>query len=1014
MPNIKLVVEVLHATNLSPKDGEDSASPYVEVDYESQRLRTKSKSKDLNPMWNEKLEFTVSDPNLLEYEWIYLHVYTTRRHGSRVFLGRTKVDPSHIKPMGQENAIGFPLERGWSVFSINRGEIYLKVYYYDGDRSLGAKTAAAGGGAGGGSIGVAGGKNGKQGDKVGAAPSSGHAIPSNGTTGHANTTGIGGHGGLGMDAVTTAADRLLGGGKVAQTVTLSDATSFTDFSVKPTWLPKTERIRHDLVDEIKYLFVRVERARGLAIKDVTGSSDPFVEAKVGNTKVLTRVIPRDLNPVWNEVFAFSQDQFQAQNLEITVWDEDTVRNDFLGRVTFDVVEIPQRHPPDSPLAPQWYRLESRHDAKRPAQGEIMLSVWIGTQADESFPRARQSDSGWVSNTRATIYLSPRLWYLRVAILEAKDLIVTKSNRIAEVFVRVDVCRQSQKTKAVPSQKNSHLWNTELLFVAAEPFSDEFLHVHVLDHVAANKEELMATVKIPLNTVPKRMNHSRVDPKWFDLEREKKDIKEVAHEIADKVKGNAKFMSRIHLMVCLEGGYHVLDESTQYTSDTCPSERRLWKNPVAMLELGIRGAFDLQPMKTRDNRGCTDAYCVAKYGRKWVRTRTVLESLAPRWHEQYMWDVYDPCTVLTVGVFDNNHLGNGFSADKSHTHAHKHSNGGNGSVSKNGGHGGKDEVIGKVRIRLSTLETDKEYALRYPLIVLDRSGVKSRGEIELVVRLTCVKRLNMMLTYIQPLLPKQHYIEPINVRYIEYLRAAAMRLVIDKLALSEPPIPPEVVRYMLDVDQYKWSYRRSKANWYRIIHVFDGCVAIAAWFRDICMWKSKVTTVLVHILYCILVWFPELILPTTFLYMFLIGAWQYRFRSRQPPHMDVGLSYANVTGQEELDEEFDDMPSTKSAEIVRIRYDRMRALAGRVQTVVGDIANQLERFHSFLNWRDPRATSIFVTFCLLMAIILYLIPIRVVIILFGIYIMRYPRFRNRLPSIAGNFFRRLPSLSDRML
>ncbi|MCO5594886.1 hypothetical protein L7F22_048921 [Adiantum nelumboides] len=95
----------------------------------------------------------------------------------------------------------------------------------------------------------------------------------------------------------------------------------------------------------------------------------------------------------------------------------------------------------------------------------------------------------------------------------------------------------------------------------------------------------------------------------------------------------------------------------HTSDTCPTDERLWKPPVAMLELGLLGASGLVPMKTWDGRSCTDAYCVAKYGPKWVRTRIVMDSMSPKWNEQYTWEVYDPCTVLTVGVFDNHHLTN---------------------------------------------------------------------------------------------------------------------------------------------------------------------------------------------------------------------------------------------------------------------------------------------------------------------------------------------------------------------
>lgn len=104
------------------------------------------------------------------------------------------------------------------------------------------------------------------------------------------------------------------------------------------------------------------------------------------------------------------------------------------------------------------------------------------------------------------------------------------------------------------------------------------------------------------------------------------------------------------------------------------------------------------MKIKDGKGgCTDAYCVAKYGQKWIRTRTVVDSLSPKWNEQYTWEVFDPCTVITVGVFDNYR------------------------VEKHTANGGRDSRIGKVRIRLSTLESDRVYTHSYPLLILHPSG-----------------------------------------------------------------------------------------------------------------------------------------------------------------------------------------------------------------------------------------------------------------------------------------------------
>jgi hypothetical protein len=114
-----------------------------------------------------------------------------------------------------------------------------------------------------------------------------------------------------------------------------------------------------------------------------------------------------------------------------------------------------------------------------------------------------------------------------------------------------------------------------------------------------------------------------------------------------------FRGRIHLRLHFEGGYHVLDESPDYSSCTRPTAKQLWKSSLGVLELGLIGANELRPMhNVAGGRGVTDAYCVAKYGQKWIRTRTITEQFSPKWNEQYTWEVYDPCTVLTVGVFDN--------------------------------------------------------------------------------------------------------------------------------------------------------------------------------------------------------------------------------------------------------------------------------------------------------------------------------------------------------------------------
>jgi hypothetical protein len=273
---------------------------------------------------------------------------------------------------------------------------------------------------------------------------------------------------------------------------------------------------------------------------------------------------------------------------------------------------------------------------------------------------------------------------------------------------------------------------------------------------------------------------------------------------------------------------------------------------------------------------------------------------------------------------------------------------------------------------------------------------------------------MVYIYGQPLLPKMHYISPFTVNQVENLRYQAMNIVATRLGRAEPPLRKEVVEYMLDVDSHMWSMRRSKANFFRIMSLFSSVITMGKWFNQVCNWKNPVTSVLVHVLFLILILYPELILPTLFLYMFLIGLWNYRFRPKNPTHMDTKLSWAEGVNPDELDEEFDTFPSSKPHDVVRMRYDRLRSVAGRIQTVVGDIATQGERFRSLLSWRDTRATSLFIVFSLCSAVILYATPPKVVALATGLYFLRHPKFRSKMPSVPSNFFKRLPAQTDSML
>ncbi|XP_057466585.1 multiple C2 domain and transmembrane region protein 16 [Actinidia eriantha] len=1017
----KLVVEVVDARELLPKDGHGTSSPYVVLDYHGQRKRTQTAVRDLSPIWNETVEFQVDNkkktsssvPDVFGDE-LEVNVYHDKKLGPTRrsnFLGRVRLSSRQFVRKGEEALIYYPLEKK-HLFSWIQGEIGLKIYYVDevappspppppppppveppGQPQEKAAPEAE-----------------KQPESDPPPPESDPPPPESepppppvsepppppvSDPKHQQEEGT-------NPVEPALPEPVLQPDPTPEVNAFSATRSIPDVSMAsfngPKPIPRLasvgsftsdlsetipiERSTFDLVNKMHYLFVRIVKGRSLPT-----NGNPVVKIEVSGHQVQSKPARKTHFFDWDQTFAFNRDAPDSSSiLEVSVWDalksssadlsSDVAGHNFLGGIRFDVTEIPLRDPPDSPLAPQWYRLEGG----MAHIGDLMLATWIGTQADESFPDAWKTDTAGNPSSRSKVYQSPKLWYLRLTVVEAQDILPLVPSKEWSLQIRAQLGFQVLKTKPTVTRNGSPSWNEDLMFVAAEPFTEHHLIIF-LENRLPKESVRLGVATVPLTSIERRVDDRQIAARWFNLD--------------DPNAEKRIYKGRVHLRVCFDGGYHVMDEAVHVCSDYRPTARQLWKPPVGTIELGIVGCKNLLPMKTINGKGSTDAYTVAKYGNKWVRTRTISDSLDPKWNEQYTWRVYEPSTVLTIGVFDSWEV---FDTD-----------------------GPKESVrpdfrIGKVRLRVSTLKIGKVYRNSYPLILLTPAGLKKMGEIELAVRFVReTAPLDFLHVYSQPLLPLMHHIKPLGEIQQDMLRTTTVKIVAGHLARSEPPLRHEVVTYMLDADSHAFSMRKVRANWFRIINVVAGIVDVLKWMNDTRAWKKPTATILVHALLVMLVWYPDLIVPTLAFYVFVVGVWNYRFRSRDPPpHFDPKISLAESIDRDELDEEFDAMPTTRMNDVVRARYDKLRMLGARVQKVLGDFATQGERVQALVAWRDPRATGIFVGLCFFVSLILYVVPSKMVAMAFGFYYLRHPIFRDRTPSPVLNFFRRLPSLSDRIM
>uniref|UniRef100_A0A3P8P5D4 C2 domain-containing protein n=1 Tax=Astatotilapia calliptera TaxID=8154 RepID=A0A3P8P5D4_ASTCA len=132
------------------------------------------------------------------------------------------------------------------------------------------------------------------------------------------------------------------------TLTASAAVSIADLSVTPLDDPQERREILQRYGVTKSFFnlkdvgivqVKVMRAEGLMVADVTGKSDPFCVLELNNDRLQTHTVYKNLNPEWNKVFTFNVKDIHSV-LEVTVFDEDRDRSaDFLGKVAIPLLNV---------------------------------------------------------------------------------------------------------------------------------------------------------------------------------------------------------------------------------------------------------------------------------------------------------------------------------------------------------------------------------------------------------------------------------------------------------------------------------------------------------------------------------------------------------------------------------------------------------------------------------------------------------------------------------------------------
>lgn len=212
------------------------------------------------------------------------------------------------------------------------------------------------------------------------------------------------------------------------------------------------------------VIVKLVEARNLERADFwSGSSDPYVIFALGNYSAKSKVIKRNINPLWNETFGFRINEGdQSAILSILVFDFDNFTpDDFIGSAEINLSEIPC-----GDLYDKWLKLDNvqtgeihlqfqRNLITSPTLNRVINRLTSLERSWEQEDLSRQGvtieqitgQDAWLSKNMT----NPALEYLMQSIQEKKIEWISSSLK------RVEMILESQKVLPTPGIPTRHLW-----------------------------------------------------------------------------------------------------------------------------------------------------------------------------------------------------------------------------------------------------------------------------------------------------------------------------------------------------------------------------------------------------------------------------------------------------------------------------------------------------------------------------------------------------------------------------
>nr|XP_034984744.1 extended synaptotagmin-2 isoform X2 [Zootoca vivipara] len=214
---------------------------------------------------------------------------------------------------------------------------------------------------------------------------------------------------------------------------------------------------------------------------VKGKSDPYGIIRVGNQIFQSKVIKENLNPKWNEVYEALVYEHPGQELEIELFDEDPDKDDFLGSLMIDLIEVEKERHLD-----EWFTLDEVSKGRLHLKLEWLTLMPTAENLDQVLKSIRadkdQANDG-LSSALLILYLD-----------SARNLPSGKKlNSNPNPLVLLTVGHKAQESK-IRYKTNEPVWEENFTFFIHNPRRQE-LEVEVKDE---QHQCSLGNFKLPLS------------------------------------------------------------------------------------------------------------------------------------------------------------------------------------------------------------------------------------------------------------------------------------------------------------------------------------------------------------------------------------------------------------------------------------------------------------------------------------------------------------------------------------